>query len=175
MDRVAVSKYLSYLLRHAPGGLDMDRHGFAPVEQVIERLRKRFPAIDQHKLRQVVDESNKQRFEFSGDTIRARYGHSIPVGIAWPVADDVAVLYHGTTEKAARSILRQGLQPRSRQIVHLSATPEQARQVGQRHGSPVVLRIDAAAVHRQGVTFYQATGQVYLAEHVPAPCISRRD
>lgn len=175
MDRVAVSKALSYLLRHNPDGLDMDQRGFAPVEQVIEHLRKQFPAIDQHKLRQLVDDSNKQRFEFHGNRIRARYGHSIAVELDWPTADDLDVLYHGTTEGAAASILEHGLEPRGRQMVHLSATPEQARHVGQRHGSPVVLCIDAAAARRQGVTFYRATGQVYLAKHVPAPCMSRRD
>lgn len=173
MDRVAVSKYLSYLLRHDPGGLDMDRWGFVPVEQLLAKLRERFPGMDRRCLKQVVESSDKQRFEFRGTDIRARYGHSVSVELELPVADDVEVLYHGTNQKAAWSILRQGLQPHGRQMVHLSATKEEARQVGRRHGPPVVLRIDAAAARRQGITIYQATEKVYLAEYVPAWCISR--
>jgi len=174
-DPVAVSKYLSYLLRHHPEGLDMDRHGYAPVGQVIERLRERFPTIDRQRLRQLVDDSDRQRFDIKDDKIRARYGHSISVSIDWPIADDVAVLYHGTTRQAAQPILREGLQPRGRQMVHLSATPGEARRVGERHGTPVVLCIDVPAARRQNVTFYQATEKVYLAAYVPASCVSRMD
>ncbi len=173
MDRVAVSKYMSYILRHEPGELDMDRHGFVPVRQLLARLRERFPGIDRARLRQLVDGGDKQRFELHGDVIRARYGHSIPVEPELPVAEDIAVLYHGTSHKAARSILEEGLQPRGRQMVHLSTTREEARRVGRRHGPPVVLRVDVAAARRQGITFYRATEKVYLAAWVPASCISR--
>ncbi len=175
MDHVAVSKYLSYRLRHHPEGLDMDSRGYAPVGQVIERLRERFPGIDRQRLRQLVDDSDRQRFDIKDDKIRAHYGHSIPVSIDWPTADEVAVLYHGTTRQAAQPILGEGLQPRGRQMVHLSATKEEARRVGERHSTPVVLCIDAAAARRRGVTFYRATELVYLADEVPASCISRMD
>lgn len=175
MDRVAVSKYLSYFLRHEPGELDMNRHGYVPVRQLLARLRERFPDMRRQRLRQVVESGDKQRFELHGDVIRARYGHSIPVELELPVADDVEVLYHGTSHKAARSILQEGLRPRGRQMVHLSATKGEARRVGRRHGPPVVLRVDADAARRHGVTFYRATEKVYLATSVPASCIPRTD
>ncbi|MFO8133435.1 MAG: RNA 2'-phosphotransferase [Thermoplasmatota archaeon] len=175
MDPVAVSKHLSYLLRHHPDGLDMDPRGYVPVGQIIERLRRRFPGMDRKQLQRVMESSGRQRFEILGNHVRARYGHSIPVDIDWPTADDVAVLYHGTTEQAAEQIIREGLRPRGRQMVHLSATPREARRVGRRHGPPVVLYVDAAAARRRDVTFYRATELVYLAIRVPASCISRMD
>jgi putative RNA 2'-phosphotransferase len=173
MDHVAVSKHLSYLLRHHPGGLDMDRHGYVPVEQVLQKLHQRFPGLTRRRLQQLVDDSDRQRFEIRDGNIRARYGHSIAVDIVWPVADDIAVLFHGTTEQAAAAILERGLQSRSRQMVHLSATKEEARRVGRRHGQPVVLHIDAEAARRRDVTFYRATDTVILASYVPAAVISR--
>ncbi len=173
MNPVAASKYLSYLLRHHPGGLDMDRHGYASVERVLRKLRQRFPDLTPWRLQQLVDDSDRQRFEIRDDNIRARYGHSVPVDIQWPSADDLETLYHGTTEEAAASILRQGLQSRGRQMVHLSATREDARRAGRRHGQPVVLHIDAEAARRRDVTFYQATDSVILAAYVPPAVISR--
>lgn len=175
MDRVAVSKYLSYLLRHHPEGLDIDHRGYVPVEQILARLRPRFPTIDRNRFQQVVDSNGKQRFELQENKIRARYGHSIPVDLQLPTAENIETLYHGTTQEAAHIILEQGLQPRGRQMVHLSATRKEARRVGRRYGRPVVLHIDATAARSQDITFYRATDEVYLAAFVPASVISRAD
>ena len=42
-----------------------------------------------------------------------------------------------------------------------------AVRVGQRHGKPVVLRVDAAAMHQAGQAFYLSDNQVWLTEAVP--------
>ena len=47
-----------------------------------------------------------------------------------------AVLYHGTGKKYAESIEKQGLIPKSKLYVYLSADPQTAVKVGSRHGSP---------------------------------------
>ena len=39
--------------------------------------------------------------------------------------------------------------------------------VGQRHGKPVVLRVDAAARHKAGLAFYLSDNQVWLTVAVP--------
>lgn len=48
--------------------------------------------------------------------------------------------------------------------------------VGRRHGRPVVLRVEAGAMHRDGFPSWQADNGVWLAEAVPprylAPSVS---
>jgi putative RNA 2'-phosphotransferase len=56
----------------------------------------------------------------------------------------------------------------SRHHVHLSKTPEEARKVGARHGKPVVLAVDAAAMHKAGLVFYCSANGVWLTDEVPA-------
>ena len=51
--------------------------------------------------------------------------------------------------------------------MHLSATVETAAAVGARHGSPVVLPIDAAAMGRDGHAFWLSENGVWLCQEVP--------
>lgn len=62
-------------------------------------------------------------------------------------------LYHGTAERFLPSIHAQGLLRHTRQFVHLSSDRQTATAVGQRHGVPVVLTVDSAAMHRDGYSF----------------------
>jgi RNA 2'-phosphotransferase len=77
------------------------------------------------------------------------------------------VLFHGTAEKSLSSIREQGLHGASRHYVHLSADEETAVKVGARHGKPVVLRIDTAAMTDADHKFYLADNGVWLTESVP--------
>ena len=54
----------------------------------------------------------------------------------------------------------------SRQYVHLSSDFQTAIEVGRRHGSPVVLTINAEAMAQDGVIFYRSENGVWLCEHV---------
>jgi putative RNA 2'-phosphotransferase len=47
------------------------------------------------------------------------------------------------------------------------ATPTTATQVGARREAPVILTVDAAAMHAAGHAFYQAANGVWLTDHVP--------
>jgi putative RNA 2'-phosphotransferase len=47
------------------------------------------------------------------------------------------------------------------------ATPATATQVGARREAPVILTVDAAAMHAAGHAFYQAANGVWLTDHVP--------
>ena len=62
-------------------------------------------------------------------------------------------LYHGTSEKYHESIEQQGLIPKSRLYVHLSADIETAVKVGSRHGVPVVYRVSSGLMHQNGFVF----------------------
>jgi putative RNA 2'-phosphotransferase len=42
-----------------------------------------------------------------------------------------------------------------------------ARTVGARHGNPIVIPVDTAAMHRDSVPFYLTPNGVWLVEEVP--------
>ncbi|WP_317196767.1 RNA 2'-phosphotransferase [Hymenobacter piscis] len=119
--------------------------------------------------------SPKQRFRLSDDQqrIRASQGHSVAVELGYVPMVPPATLYHGTTERYLSIILEQGLLKMNRQHVHLSADSATARQVGSRHGVPVVLVVDTAQMHADGNPFYQADNGVWLTEAVPPQYLRR--
>jgi putative RNA 2'-phosphotransferase len=175
-DDVRISKLLSYWLRHKPEavGLTLDEAGWAPTDAVLGALAGSGVDCDSSRLGEVVRRSDKQRFEFSADGagIRARQGHSVEVELGWPPAEPPETLYHGTVDRFLPDIRREGLRAMKRHHVHLSPDVETAARVGSRRGSAVVLRIDSAAMARQGRIFHLTANGVWLTEHVPAEFIA---
>ncbi len=144
------------------------------IDVLLEAVaRHRFP-MTRDELDQVVARNNKQRFSFdpTGTLIRANQGHSVEVDLQLDPVVPPPVLYHGTGERSVDIIMREGLARMSRHHVHLSADPDTARTVGARHGRPVILAVDAAAMHQAGHLFYRSTNGVWLVEHVPPRYLS---
>ena len=164
--KAKVSRYMSYLLRHNPGKLEMDRHGFVDMNELLKKLEKRF-RIDEKFIIEIVEKSERRRYEIVGNKIRALYGHTIPVKLEFEEDKTVKLLYHGTTPEAASRILRVSLKPMKRSWVHLSPTIEIATEVGlRRTTNPVILEINAEAARKNGLRFYKATGKVYVCNAV---------
>ncbi len=166
---------MSYLLRHNPENLNMDKDGFVSLKELLEKLNERFQ-VDENIIREIIKKSDKKRFEIVGDKIRAIYGHTIPVEIQFEEDKTIKRLYHGTTADAALKILKTGLKPMKRRWVHLSPTMEVAMEVGlRRTRKPIILEIDAEAARKDGISFYKATDKVYLCKYLPPKYIRRID
>ena len=167
----STSKYLSFILRHRPDaiGLELDSEGWADIGCLIERATSDGRRLNEELIRVVVETNDKQRFEISEDgrRIRASQGHSIDVDLGLEPSTPPDVLFHGTATRFLDSILATGLEPRGRKHVHLSADETTATAVGQRHGKPVVLRVDAAKMATDGHRFYLSKNRVWLADSVP--------
>ena len=167
----SASKFISLILRHRPEviGIALDEHGWANVEELIEGIRRTRP-FSMEMLEEIVATDNKQRYSFNEDRtlIRANQGHSIPVDVELPEKEPPEILFHGTGEKSVASIERSGLRPGSRLYVHLSPDEETAVKVGRRHGKPVVFRVEAGRMHREGYKFYLSVNGVWLTKEVPA-------
>ena len=177
MYLTSLSKEVSYALRHAPWEyeLEPDAEGFVPGGQLLTALNETGHygrPVTAADLEAVVDAPGKRRHEIRDGRIRALYGHSFPMQVAFEPAEPPEVLYHGTARRFVPSIMAEGLKPMSRQYVHLSADVEMARQVGSRHDRhdlPVILRVDAAAAHAGGVCFYPTgNDRVWLCDALPA-------
>jgi putative RNA 2'-phosphotransferase len=176
---VRYSKFLSLVLRHDPGaaGLTLDRAGWADVGQLLTASAARgFPG-SLEALQEVVATNDKQRFAFSpdGSKIRARQGHSIAADVGLSALPPPDVLYHGTAERFVAPILSSGIHSGTRQYVHLSVDVSTATRVGQRHGRPVVLRVDAGDMQLAGYEFFLSENGVWLTREVPSKFVSHLD
>jgi putative RNA 2'-phosphotransferase len=60
-----------------------------------------------------------------------------------------------------------------RHHVHLSVDKKTATIVGARHGSPVILTIDAGRMHKDGFKFFVSDNGVWLVDCVPVQYIRR--
>jgi len=167
-----LSKFLSLVLRHEPekAGLTLDSAGWVDVDELLRGCTAAGVPMTRAELESVVANNDKKRLAFSPDgrRIRASQGHSVTVDLEYAPAIPPATLYHGTVDRFLDSIRVTGLNKGERHHVHLSAQPDTAVQVGSRRGRPLVLVIDAGAMHAAGHTFYISANGVWLVDHVPA-------
>ena len=164
-----ISKFLSYVLRHAPqeAGLTLDDEGWTDYPELSRKVSVKFGVTDAD-IRRVIAENPKKRFTLSGDRIRAAQGHSVEVKLELAPSPPPAVLYHGTTAEAWESIRLSGLKPMQRTHVHLSPDLATARTVAVRRKGPhILLKVDAAAMTDHGYAFLVADNGVWLAAEVP--------
>lgn len=171
MGDVQLSKRMAYVLRHRPDavGLRLDPSGWVDVGDLAGAL-----GVSRDRVERVVRGGGPGRYELTGDRVRARYGHSVPVDLGLAPARPPAVLWHGTSTAALPQVLREGLQRRSRQAVHLSLDRAAAVRVGARHGRPALLRVDAAGLVESGRVL-TPSGEVWLVDEVPVPFLAVAD
>ncbi|MFJ3790918.1 RNA 2'-phosphotransferase [Kitasatospora sp. NPDC090091] len=174
---VRTSKMLSRILRHDPGraGITLDAAGWVRVDVLLAGLAARGTRLTRAELDHVVETNNKRRFAYSEDglSIRASQGHTVAVDLGLAATEPPAVLFHGTATRNLGPIFRDGLLPMARQDVHLSADTETAVRVGSRHGRPVVLTVDAAAMAAAGHAFRVSANGVWLTDAVPPEYLSQ--
>lgn len=166
-----ISKFLSFILRHNPEsiGLELDAHGWASTALLLSKMQEHGKKIDLKLLQEVVEHNDKKRFAFNedGSMIRASQGHSISIDLVYKPTEPPEYLYHGTAIRFVNSIRTKGLIPKGRHHVHLSLNVETAKNVGSRHGVPVILTVNAKAMQEAGYTFFVSENNVWLTEHVP--------
>ena len=170
MSNDSMSKFISLILRHRPEAayIELDEHGWAEVDKLIEGIRRTGKRINRELLEEIVRTDNKQRYSFNEDKtyIRANQGHSVPVDVGLKEQEPPVFLYHGTAAGFLASIEREGLKPMGRLYVHLSKDVETAVNVGKRHGNPVVLKIHSGDMYRDGQAFYLSENGVWLTKKV---------
>lgn len=167
----SLSKFLSYVLRHAPEeiSIELDKNGWVSTAELIEKSKEKndFSIND---LKQVVQNNAKQRFAFSEDfsMIRANQGHSVNVDLNLAFVEPPEILYHGTATRFLESIQKEGLKAMDRHDVHLSFNEKTASSVGERHGKVFVLNVLAKKMYQDGYKFQCTKNNVWLTKEVPA-------
>ncbi|ONI40461.1 RNA 2'-phosphotransferase [Candidatus Epulonipiscium fishelsonii] len=172
MTDFEIGKFLSYILRHSPQSINitLDENGWADVEELIisvNRLKGDILTVD--RLEYIVETNYKKRYSFNEDKtlIRANQGHSINIDLGLTSQIPPDTLFHGSATKFKESIQKLGLIPKNRQYVHLSSAFTTAVNVGQRHGTPIVYKIDCKQMVVDGYEFFLADNNVWLTKSVP--------
>lgn len=171
-SKTQLSAFMSKILRHSPDkfGVEVDEKGFAKIEALIKGIKKdnRWHEVNKGTISDIVETSEKQRFEIKGDKIRARYGHSFPVIQEKTNKELPIFLYHGTNENSLLPIIenKEGIRPMGRQYVHLSETRHFASLSARRRKNPYLLKIDTGIAVRNGTTFYYAGNEVWLSTDI---------
>lgn len=180
MDYIKLSKTISYILRHHPEdyNLELDKNGFVKIDDLLYAINSKNEfekSINIKDINNMLDNSDKKRWEVIGDKIRAYYGHSFENIIEHEEKVPPDILYHGTTHKALNKILLEGLLPISRQFVHLSDDEDTAIIVGKRRDqNPVILIIDAKRAYEEGIKFMCENNHIWLSKKIDAKYIKRK-
>ena len=173
------SKFLSFVLRHNPGAIDLklDENGWASVDELLSKARKSGRKISPELLQEVVATNNKKRFTFdeSGERIRANQGHSIKIDLDLSPVEPPEFLWHGTATRNLDSIFDKGLVKGSRHHVHLSEDTGTALNVGGRYGKPVLLRVFARKMHAEGIQFFKSKNGVWLTDYIAPEYFELKD
>ena len=164
MSRVA--RILSHMLRHAPKqhGMVMDNNGRVAITPILEYL-----SIDMDTLTHIVDTNNKKRFTITEDGlyIYATNGHSVNVDLQLKEYEEVPnELFHGTCEKSLDVIMREGIKPMGRLHVHMTESFDTAIRTGARHGSPIVLSVNAGKMKHDGYGIFKLENGVWLTDYI---------
>lgn len=175
MDKIRVSKTISYALRHNPKdfNLVLDDEGFVNIDYLLKGLINNDKYCKKINLtiediKEIVETDNKKRYEIIDNKIRAIYGHSTRNKINKKPSIPPDILYHGTTEEAYEKIKMQGLKSMQRQYVHLSQDIETAIIVAKRRTkNPIILKVNAKEANLNKVKFYKETNGIYLSEPIP--------
>ncbi|WP_182871315.1 RNA 2'-phosphotransferase [Stieleria mannarensis] len=172
-ELVSTSKFLSLVLRHRLEviGAELDPEGWLCIDELITQANAHGRRLSLELLHEVVATNDKKRFALSDDglRIRASQGHSVSgVKLNLDQRTPPEILYHGAVAAFLDSIRATGLKKRSRHHVHLSPDGETATKDGSRRGKPIILRVAANTMHRDGHQFYLSANGVWLVDAVPA-------
>jgi putative RNA 2'-phosphotransferase len=170
-DIVQISKFLSLVLRHEPEivGQKLDKGGWLEVADLIRGAKAAGVDLTPEILACAARGTDKKRFTLSEDGLRikANYGHSIPVDLDLEPAEPPELLFHGTAARFLDPIRDEGISRRGRHYVHLSGDEASAVEIGKRHGEPVVLKVQAGRMHREGYEFFLSESGIWLTRSVP--------
>lgn len=171
-DSIALSKRLSYYLRHNLHNIPETLHdGYVPVRVLLGK--KEFQYITVDEVHHVVSNNNKNRFELTTRDgvlmIRARQGHSHSAGsvidmtsVLEKITQPLSYCAHGTTKHAYEKIQTSGLSRMNRTHIHFASSPYAIS--GFRTSSQVLIHIDMFKAMQDGIEFYRSSNGVILSE-----------
>ncbi|EAR94249.1 RNA 2'-phosphotransferase, Tpt1/KptA family protein (macronuclear) [Tetrahymena thermophila SB210] len=181
---VGLSKKLAWLLRHGAEkeGLNMGSDGYVLLQEIMSR--NDFSTITFDKVKSVVDNNDKKRFEMiqkehNGKIewfIRASQGHTISSindeelldKISLDVASSLGIVVHGTYKQFWEPISKEGLKTMQRNHIHFAIGYPGDKEVisGMRKTCDVYIEIDLVKAINDGIDFFMSKNNVVLTSGI---------
>jgi len=176
-ERVAVSKYLGYVLRNKPYsiGIKLDVNGWTDIATLIESINRHISInVTFNDLKDIVYNNSRQRFAFNdaNTKIRSNHGHICPVRKGYCEIQPPSILYHGVPIDLKLEVLSKGLMPLKRQSIRLADDYKVAIKDKKYFKSDLFV-VDTAKMYEDGHTFYSTTKDIWQTLFVPAKYISK--
>lgn len=166
---VAISKKISYELRHKIKDYTADSAGYVPISELVRTLNSYLDeSLMKGELEYIVENNDKQRFSIEGDKIRANQGHSSDSGVSSEalctrITEPLEYCVHGTTKKNASLIKKNGgLNKMGRDHIHMAIAPDATS--GFRKSSQVLIHVNTKKLLSIGHKLYLSSNGVCLSE-----------
>lgn len=175
---VAISKQMSYLLRHGAikEGLKITNDGWVSMDDLLAFPKMKSKNITTQEVQDIVKSNDKQRFALKTDEkgntwIRANQGHSLdsvevemtPIKSINQIATGIAV--HGTYFDAWKIIKMDGLDKMKRNHIHFALGEPNSDQVisGMRSSAQVLIYLDIQKILNDNIPLFISENKVILS------------
>jgi putative RNA 2'-phosphotransferase len=170
-----LAKFMEYVLCRRPDefGLVLDADGFVKIKEFLKAVAEEegFRYVRRAHLDEILLTVPDHAFEISDNLIRSKFRDRLPQrGYA---TNPPKLLYTCVRRKAYPHVHEKGIRPTGYSQVILSASRGMAERIGRRvDHSAVLLTIQVQNSADQGVVFFQAGGNIFLADFIPAQCFT---
>ena len=170
-----LAKLIDYVLGRRPDefGLVADAHGFIRIKDLLKAINEEegYGYVRRAHLNEIMLSVPDHAIEISGNLIRSKFRDRLPRhGYAM---NPPKLLFTCVRRKAYPHVHEKGIRPAAYSQVILSASREMAERIGKRiDRSAVLLTIQVQHSVDQGVVYFQAGENIFLADFIPAGCFT---
>ena len=170
-----LAKFLDYVLSRRPDefGLVLDADGFVKIKEFLKAVGEEegFRYVRRAQLDEIMLSVPDPAFEISDNLIRAKFRDRLPQQSY--AMNSPKLLYTCVRRKAYPHVHEKGIRPTAYSQVVLASSREMAERIGRRvDHSAVLLTIQVQNSVDQGVVFFQAGENIFLADFIPAQCFT---
>jgi len=168
-----LSRIMLYILGHRPDefGLVPNGEGFLSFKELLWAIHEEpgWGYVREGHVREVLLGKDRSLFETKEGRIRAVERHW-PQTMDEPAPDAPKILFVAVRRKAHPRAMDKGLSSPGHLV--LSSDRDMALRIARRRDQrPVILEVMTTSAREQGIPFYRF-GDLFLAEHIPAACLS---
>ena len=170
-----LAKFFDYVLSRRPDefGLVLDADGFVKIKEFLKAVGEEdgFRYVRRAHLNEIILSVPDHPFEISDNLIRSTVRDRLPQHRC--AMDPPKLLYTCVRQKAYPHVHEKGIRPAGHPRVILSSGRAMAKRIGKRlDHSAVMLTIQTQTSMDQGVVFFQAGENLFLADFIPAQCFT---
>jgi putative RNA 2'-phosphotransferase len=170
-----LAKILDYILSRRPDefGLVTDADGYVKIKELVKAINEEegLRYVRRAHLNEIMLTVPDHSFEISDNLIRSTLRNQLPP--QRHAMDPPKLLYTCVRQKAYPHVHEKGIQPTGHSQIILSSSRHMAERIGRRMDrSAVLLTVQVQNSVDQGVVFFQAGEQIFLAQFIPAQCFT---